>query len=282
MSLEIIDWLKSGKDANYADDFRDGNLIKLPLAGSIVIGGDIHGHWRNFERILNYADLKNNPDRHLVLQEIIHSPQDNDQDGGSSFELLGQAARVKAEFGSQVHVIMGNHDTAFINNTEVMKNGKEMNAPMKTAIRQKFGDEADTVSNAMEQFLFSQPLAVKCANGIWISHSLPSDRYKKKFDPGIFQRQLKIIDIVRPNSAYLLTWGRRHSQETLDEMASLLGIDLFVLGHQMQEKGWKKAGDNTVIIISEHNHGSLLAIDLGKSYNIDELVDCIIPLASIS
>lgn len=281
MSLEIIDWLKSGTDANYADNCRDGNLIEVPLTGSIVIAGDVHGHGRNFERILSYSDLKNNPDRHLVLQEIIHSPQDDEGDGGSSFELLAEAARVKAEFPGRVHLIMGNHDTAFINNTEVMKNGKEMNAAMKTAMHQKFGNDADTVAEAIEQFLFSQPLAVKCANRIWISHSLPSNRYKKRFDPGIFQRQLKISDIVRPNSAYLLTWGRRHSQDTLDELASLFDIDLFVLGHQMQEKGWKKAGNNTVIIISEHNRGSLLAIDLGKSYNIDELIDCIIPLASI-
>jgi len=111
---------------------------------------------------------------------------------------------------------------------------------------------------------------------------LPSDRYVEKFDPSIFQKQLKISDIVRPNSAYLLTWGRRHSQNTLNQMASLLDVDLFVLGHQMQEKGWAKVGDNTLIIISEHNHGSLMAIDLTKSYDIDELTDCIIPLASIA
>ena len=50
----------------------------------------------------------------------------------------------------------------------------------------------------------------------------------------------------------------------------------------MQEKGWKKAGDNAVIIISEHNRGTLVDIDLTKSYGIDELIEQIIPLASIA
>ena len=282
MSLEIIDWLESGTEANYADVHRQGNLINFPSAGTVIVAGDIHGHQRNFERILSYAQLKNNPDRHLVLQEIIHGRHDGEEDGGSSFDLLAQAAILKTEYPNQVHIIMGNHDTAFINDTEVMKNGKEMNTAMKTAMQQQFAGEADMVADAIEQFLFSQPLAARCPNRIWISHSLPSDRYVEKFDPCIFQKQLKVSDIVRPNSAYLLTWGRRHSQDTLNRLASLFDIDLFVLGHQMQETGWKKAGDNTLIIISEHNRGSLLTIDLTKSYDIDELIDGIIPLASIA
>ena len=282
MSLEIIDWLKSGTKANYADNCRQGNLINLPLTGSVVVGGDIHGHCRNFERIRNYSQLKDNPDRHLVLQEIIHGQQDDKDDDSFSFELLAEAARLKSEFPNQIHIIMGNHDTAFINNTEVMKNGREMNAVMRTAMSGRFGADAESLANEIEQFLFSQPLAVRCANRIWISHSLPSDRYVGKFDTKIFHKQLKVSDIVRPNSAYLLTWGRRHSQDTLDKLAGMLDVDLFVLGHQMQEKGWTKAGDNAVIIISEHNHGTLLDIDLAKSYGIDELIGRIIPLASIS
>ena len=109
MSLEIIDWLKAGTKANYADSFRRGNLINLPPDGSVVVGGDIHGHCRNFERILNYARLKDNTDRHLVLQEIIHSQQDDKNDNSFSFDLLAEAARLKSEFPNRVHIVMGNH-----------------------------------------------------------------------------------------------------------------------------------------------------------------------------
>ncbi len=108
---------------------------------------------------------------------------------------------------------MANHDTAFINNSKVMKNGKEMNSAMRQALQRTFADETEAVESAMERFLFSQPLAVRCPNRVWLSHSLPSNRYVDKFDFSIFSRQLKVSDIVRPNSAYLLTWGRKHSQK---------------------------------------------------------------------
>ena len=85
-------------------------------------------------------------------------------------------------------------------------------------------------------------MAVRCENRLWISHSLPGNRYVNKFDEAIFHRELKIVDVVKPNSAYLLTWGRKQSGKTLAEMAKRLDVDLFVLGHQPQEQGWLKAG----------------------------------------
>jgi hypothetical protein len=65
-------------------------------------------------------------------------------------------------------------------------------------------------------------------------------------------------------------------------MAKLLGVDLFVLGHQPQQNGWSQAGDNLIILASDHNHGCLLQIDLSKTYVIAELVNSLTPLASIA
>ena len=138
------------------------------------------------------------------------------------------------------------------------------------------------IIQAMKQYLFSQPLAVRCANRIWISHSLPADRFADKFDPSIFEKPLQIEDITRPGSAYILTWGRNISQNVIDKMAKLLDVDIFVVGHQQQEQGWAKAGSNLLILASNHNHGHLLSINLEKAYNIEQLIDALVPLASIS
>jgi len=201
MPQTIIDLLNKGIKANNTDKFRRGNLIHLPADGSLVVTGDLHGHRRNFERITTFADLANNPDRHIALQEIIHGgPQDSE---------------------------------------------------------------------------------VRCNNRIWLSHSLPSDHFVDKFDRQILDRPLKNNDMVKPGSAYLLTWGRKHSQTLLDEMAKLLDVDIFILGHQPQQQGWYRAGNNLIIIASDHNHGCLLPVDLAKSYTIEELIDSIVPLTSI-
>ena len=282
MPKKTIELLKKGMEANYADRFRRGNLIRLPSKGSLIITGDIHGHRLNFERIVSFADLAHNPDTHVILQEIIHGGPEDKQGGCLSYKLLFDVVHYKIWFPNQVHVIMGNHDTAFINNAKVMKNGKEMNVAMRAALDREFPDNSEEVKLAISQFLFSQPLAVKCANGIFISHSLPADRYTDKFDNRIFDKQLKINDIVKPGSAYLLTWGRSHTQPALDKLARILDAKIFVLGHQRQELGCCRAGNNLIIIASDHDHGCILPIDLDTSYTIEQLLDLIVPLAAIA
>jgi len=282
MPKEIIDLLKKGIEANNADKFRRGSLVRLPPQGTCLTTGDIHGYRRNFERIFTFADLAHNPDRHVILQEIIHGGPEDNEGGCLSYKLLFDVARYKLRFPDRVHIIMGNHDTAFINNSKVMKNGKEMNFAMRAALDREFGKVSEDVKLAIKQFLFSQPLAVRFPKRIFASHSLPADRYADKFDDMIFDRPLRINDVVRPGSAYLLTWGRCHSQKLLDKMAETLNTDIFVLGHQRQEQGCSKAGTNLIILATDHNHGCILPIELAKSYTIDDLMGLMVPVASIA
>jgi len=282
MSQTIVDLLKNGMEASIADKFRRGNVVHLPAEGSLIVTGDVHGHRRNFERIVAFADLANNPDRHVLLQEIIHGGPEDSQGGCLSYRLLFDVVRYKVDYPDRVHVIMGNHDTAYINRSEVMKDGREMNRAMSAALEREFKTDGAEVELATRQYLFSQPLAVRCENRIWMSHSLPNDRSAPKFDPAVLEKQLKVNDVVRPGSAYLLTWGRKHSQALLDNMAKQLDCDIFILGHQPQEKGWCQAGRNLLIIASNHNHGCLIPIDLAKSYTVEQLVESIIMLASLS
>ncbi|HUW18229.1 MAG TPA: metallophosphoesterase [Sedimentisphaerales bacterium] len=281
MPQTIIDLLAEGAEANLADKFREGNLIQLPGEGSLVITGDIHGHRRNFERITAFADLANNPERHVVLQEIIHGGPEDSEGRCLSYKLLFDAVRYKLDFPDRIHIMMGNHDIAFINNSEVVKNGKEMNRSLQAALDGEFQQDSAEVKVAIDRLLFSQPLAVKCDNRMWLSHSLPSDRFVEEFDKQVLHRPLNHTDVVKPGSAYLLIWGRKHSQAMLDKMAELLDVDIFILGHQAQEQGWCRAGENLIIMASDHNHGCLLPIDLAKSYTVEQLIDCIVPLTSI-
>ena len=282
MPQTTIDLLNNGITANQTDRFRRGNLVRLPDTGSLVVGGDIHGHRRNLERLIARADLASAPDRHLVLQEIIHGVPEDEGGGCLSYQVLLDAIRLKLQFPDQVHLVMGNHDTACICSSEVMKNGKEMNRALTAALERQFPHASHDVELALRQFLFSQPLAVRCQNRVWVSHSLPGDRFAESFDPGLFDRALEIADCKKPGGAYTLTWGRRHSQAALDRMAEQLDVDVFVVGHQAQPHGWCQAGLNLIILASDHNHGCLIEIDLAKPWTASQLADHIIPLASIS
>ncbi len=281
MPQTIIDLLKKGARANQADKFRQGNLILLPHDTDLVVSGDIHGHTRNFQRLVTFADLQNNPHTHLLLQEIIHGGPEDSQGGCLSYRLLFDVIDYKLSFPDRVHIIMGNHDTAVISGGEVMKNGREMNRAMRLALSREFPDTVAEIESAIKQFLLSQPLALRTQNRIWLSHSLPDDRYIDEFDPQILNSPIRDADMVRPGSVYLLTWGRRHSPQTLKTLSQLFDADMFILGHQPQHQGWSQPAENLIIIASDHNHGCLLPINTAKPYTVTEITDSIVPLASI-
>ena len=276
-----LDLLTEGIKANHSDAYRRKNLITLGSKGSLVVAGDLHGHSRNIERILSYCDLAQNPTRHLILQEIIHGGPQTPEGGCLSYRALFDAIRLKLQFPNQVHFLMGNHDTAFITGSEIMKDGREMNHAMDLAMRQEFQGEYTEVRQALYEFLISQPLAAKTANRLWMSHSLPSDRYAEQFSTSIFTRPITPEDCKKPGSVYLLTWGRHMSQPLLNRLAQTFDVDFFILGHQPQTEGWNQAGDNLLIIASEHNHGCLIHVDLARQYDLDGLVHAIVPLSSI-
>jgi len=281
MAQKTIELCSRAAAFNYSVKYRNGNIVSLPNSGKVIVTGDLHGHQRNFERIVAYADLANNPDTHILFQEILHGGPEDDFGGCLSYVLFFDILRYQLEFPNQVHIVLGNHDTAIISGSKVMKFGREMNKAMKLALQREFNDAYDDIDLAIRQYLLSLPLAVRTPNRIWVSHSLPADKFVDDFDPQVFQRYLRNDDMVRPNPAYLLTWGRRHSQETLDTFAEMLDVDIFILGHQPQASGWAKSGENLIILASDHNHGCFIPVDLSKSYTIDELIGCIVALASI-
>lgn len=282
MTQQTIDLCIQAAKVNYDQPLRTGNIVTLPSTGNVILTGDVHGHRRNFERVITKADLPNNPDTHVVLQEILHGGPEDEFQGCLSFHLFFDILRYQLQFPTQVHLIMGNHDTAVINDLSVLKVGREMNQALKSAMQRCFAQDFEAVYTAMKTYLLSQSLAVKTQTGLWMSHSLPANQHVPDFDTSVFDIKLTPEELARPKPAYLLTWGRRHSQESLDIMAQKLGVKIFILGHQPQESGWAQAGDNLLILASDHNHGCFVTFDLDVDYTVAQLAERFVPLASIA
>ncbi len=281
MVTETLDLLTEAAQSNLACPLRRGNIVYLPNKGSLIVTGDLHGHQRNLERIVAFSDLSHHSDRHVVFQEIIHGGAQTSGGGCLSYHTLFDVIRFKMQFPHQVHLILGNHDTASITGAEVMKDSREMNRAFRQALDEEFGGRAEEVECAINRFLISQPLAITTDNCIWLSHSLPSDRLVDQFDADVFHRELTKADCIKPGAAYILTWGRNMSQSLLDRMAQQLKAEVFILGHQAQAQGWARAGDNLVIIASDHNHGCLACLDLASYCSADHVIKAIKPLSSI-
>ncbi len=278
---EIIAALENAMRANLTDKNRRGNVIHLSPPGDVVMTGDLHGNEANFDKLLRYANLKDNPNRHLILHEILHCPNSCSFDQCHSYLLLARAAALKSEFPDQVHCLLGNHAMAQFTREEILKNGQPMVRSLNAGIAAKFGDSGNLVINAIDDFILSLPLAVRTENRIWMSHSLPSLRHLKDFDTGIFDRAITRDDMQNNKSLRALLWDRCHVEQCLEKLQDILDSDIFVVGHQPQEQGYAWRNRLLFILASDHCHGCFLPFSLEKKYEPEEFAQLINPLASV-
>jgi hypothetical protein len=267
---------------NREDALLRGSTLVLPNYGQLVVTADMHGHRRNFERTVRYCDLARTPARHLILQELIHEEPSGTNGMDMSHELLLEAAKLKCAFPDQVHFLQSNHELAQLIGQEISKAGRIVTFSYESGVRQTYGSAYPEVLEPMMAFLRSYALAARTANGVLVSHSLPSPEMMTRFDPSVLNRELTDQDLADGGSAYLMVWGRYQTGPQLDELARLFDAQYFICGHQPQETGYDIRHDRLIILASDHNHGTYMAFDLKKDYDVSGLEQCIRPLAGLA
>lgn len=266
---------------NREDPLRRGSAVHLPGEGGLMITGDLHDNGPNLQRVVKRARLERGPAQHLVLHELIHGPSRvNGMD--LSIRTLARACAVKAAYPRQVHFLLSNHELAQRRQEHVFKDGASDVEAFNAGLSRLYGEDgAAQVHVAFDDYVDSLPLAIRCANGVMVAHSLPSPRKLKAFDRGVIGRALSEQDTQDAGSAQLMVWGRRQDRATADTLAQAWGVKAFVLGHQPAEMGWRELADNILVITSEHGHGVCLPIDLGKTYTRDQLTERVLPINAI-
>lgn len=271
---------RQAAEASLNHPLRQGSAVHLPSTGELIMTGDLHDHVLNLRKIAHYADLENHPDRHVILHELIHGGHTVDG-RDMSVRTLARAAAYKIAYPQQVHIMAGNHELAQLGGEGIMKGGLSVVEVFDDGVEYIYGDAAESVLEAMNDFIRAMLLAVKCANGVFCSHSLPSPRMFDSFDPTIIDRIPTEADLKPEGSAYHLVWGRNHTEELAEDLADEWGVNLFVMGHQPVDAGYYVEGESMLILASDDNHGVIVPIDLTKRYTMDSLVDRIVYLAGI-
>lgn len=279
---DYITAFEEAAEANQDDALRRGNRVVFEDTGRLVATGDLHGHRRNFEKIVKFAQLDAARTHHVILHEMIHGGPDDGKGGDLSFEMLFQAAKLKVRYPNQVHLLLGNHDLAQMTGQELSRSGMPRCVEaFNKGLAGAFGPRAKDVAKAMYAFLRSQPLGA-VAGKIFFSHSTPARRTILDFDYTVFDRPLTPADLEHGGSAYNLVWGRNYEQAIADSFARRLNVELFVIGHESQPEGFGTPTNRHVILASDHGHGVCLPITLGKPYTHAELVKSIKKLAAMA
>jgi hypothetical protein len=263
----VIEAFGCAAEENLRDPFRAGQTLHLPAEGDLWVSGDIHDHRRNFAKFVHYADLANNPKRHVVLHELIHGDHYDADGSEDSWHMLYEAAELKCRFPEQVHFIMANHDLAQIHGEGIMKAGVSVCDGFNKGIKRDFGDARYKVQVAVTEFLLSAPLAIRTGNGVFISHSLPPDDMIDSYDYTVFERDLVPTDYAkRVGPVYSLIWGRRATPAGVDRFLERVGSKILITGHQPQEEGYALNGDRHLIIASDHNKGCFVPVEMDVDY----------------
>jgi hypothetical protein len=270
---EVVETFGAAADENRMEPLRVEQVVHLPEEGELWMTGDLHDHRRNFDKLLKAADLAKNPQRHLILHELIHGDHYDASGAEESWITLFRAAALKCDFPQQVHFMLANHDLAQIHGKGIMKAGLSVCEAFTKGVKKAFEGQHNVVTVAISEFLLSLPLAVRASNGIFCCHSLPTDDQIDAFDFSIFDRPLTGPDYAqRSGPVYQLIWGRHMSPATVDKFAEEMKADLILTGHQPQEMGHATNGSKHLILASDHNQGVFLPIDLSKQYTLDMLV----------
>jgi hypothetical protein len=252
---------------------RKEQTVTLPAEGEVWMTGDIHDHRTNFNKLIRFADLANNPQRHLILHELIHGDHYDATGAEDSWQTLYKAAELKCDFSSQVHFLLANHDLAQIHGEGIMKAGLSVCEAFTKAIKRDFGTRHSGVTIAVTEFLLSLPLAIRSPNGLFFCHSMPTDAQMDAFDFTIFDRPLTGPDYLRRTGpVYQLIWGRNITPAAADKFADKVGAKIVITGHQSQEMGYGVNGERHLILASEHNQGVFLPLDLAEDYDMQTLV----------
>ena len=279
----VIETFGAAAEENQVSPLREHQVVNLPGEGEVWIAGDLHDHRRNFEKLIRAADLANNPQRHLVLQELIHGDHFDAHGAEESWKILAQAAELKADQPGQVHFLLANHDLAQVHGEGIMKAGQSVCEAFTAGVRRDFGERSALVNAAIADFLLSFPLAVRAPNGLFFCHSLPTDQEIPNFDFGVLDRALTGADYRRRTGpVYQLIWGRKTSPEGAETFADKVGAQLLITGHQPQEAGYLVNGNRHLIIASEHNQGVMLALSLSDPYDMDGLLASMHKFVSIA
>jgi hypothetical protein len=282
-SEAVIDIYRRAADENRSDPLLKGATLQFPNYGQLVMTGDMHGHMRNFDKLVKFCVLGQSRGRHVILHELIHREPERLDELDMSHELCYEAAHWKVAFPEQVHFLQSNHELAQVTGQEITKNGRSVTRTFEEGVGHTFGrNNAAKVLDAICEFISSFPLAGRTANGFFLSHSLPSDVDWPAFDPTVLERTITERDLMETGSVYSLVWGRRHSEPLLDQIAETLGVEMFINGHQPQEEGMAVVGHRQLIIASDHNHGVFLPIDLRRSFTMPDLVQCVRKYVSVA
>jgi hypothetical protein len=251
-------------------------MVCLEQAGEVLVAGDLHGNVENFRLLLEKAQLGKHPQRHLVLQELIHGPFRYLLGGDKSHQLVDLLAALKCQYPRQVHLLLGNHELSQWTGQAIAKSESELNALFRKGVDSAYGTPSAEIYAAYLKLFAVIPLAVRTPNRVFLSHSLPKAARLQSFDAAILERETADEQDLRPGGAvHALVWGRDTSAATVAQFLGKVDADLLITGHIPCERGFDVPNDRQLILDCMAAPACYCLFPVDRPVTHQELVNCI-------
>jgi hypothetical protein len=258
---------------------RCGRVITIEGATEALAVGDLHGNLDNFRRLLQVADLAQHDGRHLILQEIIHGPLRYPGGGDKSHQLVDLVAALKCQFPTRVHLLLGNHELAQATSRKIGKEEDDLNQRFRDGVAEAYSPQDAEVYALYRELFAVAPLAVRTANRVLLTHSLPNRIALERFDPAALERDTTAeADLLPGGSVYALLWGRDTRQQTASDFLGRMDADILITGHIPCEKGFDVPNERQVILDCLGNPACYCLFPTNRPLSHEELVGCVTAL----
>ncbi len=272
---KVIEYYTDAARINEENPDREGNVVVIDpeSVDEVMITGDLHGNRHNFNAIRRIADLRNQPRRHLILQEVCHGGPTYPVNGGCmSHTLLEDVAKMVTEFPGRVHFLLGNHELSELTDYPIQKNNQMLNLLFRLGLQQAYGAAADKVREASFPFIQSCPLAVRLPGGVFCSHSIPQGSDTSPFDTSVFQRELETADFHGRSAVFDLVWGRDYREDNADAFATQVKAEVLINGHEPCTDGFSTPNSRQVIVDCCNDKACYVLLPTDQSWNQSQVV----------
>lgn len=266
------------RQANLAVPGRQGAMLALGDAHAVVVTGDLHGNRGNFQVIARRAALARHPDRHLVVQEVLHGGPRDDSGAGQSHLLLDDILRLAQAHPGRVHILMGNHEMSEWTGRRLQKAGEDVGMAYRMGLARSYGDQAARVGEAIRALCGSLPLVVVLPNRIAAAHSMPHADRLADVSADTLREDLTPDRCGKGCLAFELVWGRLPSPSDAQAFARWLDVDWVVTGHEPCPDGYALPHPHHVMLETSGWPGAYLLLPTDHPLTPEEIRAAIKPI----
>lgn len=272
----LLNTLQKAIHAFRATPGRRGRIVSLDDATEVFATGDLHGNVENFRALLAKAELAKHPQRHLVLQEVVHGPLRYPTGGDKSHQLLDLVAALKCQYPRQVHFLPGNHELSQATNRLIAKDNVDLNELFRDGVRTAYAPRDEEVYAEYRELLAVAPLMLRTPNRVLLSHSLPNAKHLPQFDLVVLEQDTQDEAALEyGGTVHSLVWGRDTNLANVTAFLQKVDADLLITGHIPSEQGFSVPNERQLILDSLGATACYCLFPADRPLSHSELVACV-------